>query len=161
MGPSDVIAAVALLVAIVSLGWQFVRSRWDRPIVIVDGEIREMWGGEEDEDVVAHEMHLNMVNVGEKPATVILAGWALDPDPEFESDKDETLGPWRIDAHDHVELVDNRNMSWPWPSNTAVPYVRVVLRPTWWERRRGVQPIHEVRGHPVDVTYIRNRSQLG
>lgn len=101
--------------------------RWDRPVVVVDGEILHVF--DLDGESREWELRMNLFNVGDKPATVIDSGWVLDREPDFVSDADVTDGPIRIEPYDHVSFVDTKLLDFPWPRTFGEPFARVVRRP--------------------------------
>jgi hypothetical protein len=160
---STVIAIIALLASLFSLGWQLARARWERPVVVVRGVIVSherqvpqivhagLPGDGAMESVIVYRM--TVVNVGERAVTVVGWGWLT-----FDRTVDLTATaegipdfPFRLEPHDSRTwaLVMPSVGTSPIPEQKAEPYARVVQRPTRRELRRGVSAERKVYGAPV------------
>lgn len=70
----DVIAGAALALSVVSLIWQVLRWRWERPVVVVRGS----WNSTRLRDGPDKwHMSVTATNVGERPVTVDLPAWVI------------------------------------------------------------------------------------
>jgi hypothetical protein len=144
MTASDVIAALSLVLAVISLLWQFVRSRFDKPKIVLIGGAPRSTG-----ILLTNEVKFDaiVINVGGRPVTVTGVRWEIgrgidqmDELPWHEQpymDAGPTL-PFRLEPYDsHTWAI--------WPKGTDDGYwnvhalVDVVHRPSWletWRMRR-------------------------
>jgi hypothetical protein len=145
---STVVSVIALVVSLGSLAWQLTREQWERPVVIVGG-IRGSHNGSSKTE--PHwQYRIDVTNVGERAVTLIEAGLISDRRDNGYlitglSGEEVAEFPIRLEPHD--------SRSWTIPggptsqtSGEYEPWVKVVQRPTWRERRRGTLPERTIIG---------------
>jgi len=159
-----ILSAFAFIVSVVALVWQLVRSRWERPVVVVGGSFSSQ--GSSQSPIPRISLRIDVTNVGERAVSIVAVGWIMSADEQSVQyigldEREESAFPMRLDAHD--------SKTWTIPRGPAsavkqvgLPYARVVQRPTWRERRRGVLPertiIGELGSHIApDATLARER----
>jgi len=166
---ATVISIVALLASLFSLGWQLVRARWERPVVVVRGQTVSrtrqaltVYTGDEKPRPKKLEWALTttIVNVGERAVTVVGWGWAYGSI----SSKDVAITtikargsqipdfPLRLEPHDSrtwtiAHPMEGTNLR----GTNVTPFAIVVQRPTSRELRRGVSAERRVFGVPVTL----------
>jgi hypothetical protein len=145
---STIVSIIALVVSLGTLGWQITRERWERPVVSVGGMI----GSRDDSQArgAHHEYRIDVTNVGERAVTLIQAGVITNREVgsfiiHGLSQEEVAEFPIRLEPHD--------SRSWTIlggpvsrPSSEYEPWVKVVQRPAWWERRRGTLPERTIIG---------------
>lgn len=147
MDGSTVVSSFALLVSLYALGWQLSRARWERPVVVVNGVASET---ESEGQERRKEYRVNVTNVGERPVTILGAGWitglANDSVESLELPQaDKVSLPARLEGHDSRSWVIVRPMC-EQPHEIEGPYVLIVQRPTWREARAGAPTIRTIHG---------------
>ena len=157
IGISDVIAVLALLAAAFSIVWQVVRARWEKPVVVVTGRVNRHWNRKHREQVL---LTITITNVGEKPVTLMAAGWELtdhkkgDPGVTGFSNwsmKDRSEFPRRLEPHDFIEVPSKHDFVPMVAGRTMRPHVEVVRRPTWREVRRGIGAVRQISGNEISA----------
>ena len=146
MDGSTIVAIIALVVSVGSVVWQLARERWDRPHVIVGG-IRGSNGSTGDES--RWEYRIDVTNVGERPVTLIEAGMLVGTDDGFQYvgllGEEVAEFPIRLEPYDSRSwTIDMGPTKYPKPEYK--PWVKVVQRPTWRQRRRGTLPQRTIFG---------------
>jgi hypothetical protein len=132
MDGSTIISLIALLVSLFALGWQLSRSRWERPVLVVVGTIASRSRSADAGAAVTMEYRITVTNVGERAVTVLSAGWVI-----------ERMANGSGSMH-----ITGKDREQPGPRSNPVdePYVVVVQRPTWREKRSDVGPTRTVYG---------------
>lgn len=146
-----VLSGLAVLVATVALTWTVIRSRWERPVVIVTGRSRIVPVPGAPDTRRRFELSVTAANIGEKPVTVLDVAWAwvsshgTDMSSIGLQDDSGPDVPVRLEPHDSKTWliyapVDGMTMG------DAHPRVEVVQRTTWRERRANTKPVRQVHG---------------
>ncbi|WP_433718638.1 hypothetical protein [Microbacterium laevaniformans] len=144
---STLVAVLALVLSVVSLGWQIIRSWWERPVLLVRGTLRS-WSPTDQE--LGWKAELVITNVGERPVTITDAGWWYSTgthEEDIERADGGHVFPSRLEPHDQLRLSGflPEESSWLYPNGgifvkdwdgadtrAARPYVEVVRRPLRW-----------------------------
>jgi hypothetical protein len=149
---STILSVVAVAISLFSLGWQIARSKWERPVVVVGGlQMQIASGGKGGEPIKIDrvEYHVDVSNIGERPVTVTDAGWITSHGGPGTvgytglTDKVRATLPLRLEPHDSHTFILNGAAG---HNAVDIPFVKVVQRPTWWEKRRGVLPSRTIVG---------------
>jgi hypothetical protein len=155
---SSILSGVAVAISVVALLWQVVRSRWERPVVVVRGEIRAMYPIDDIESgIERYDLIVSVFNVGEKPATIIEWGWLLEFEEGEPTQEHDHIGPRRIEPHDHFSTEYSQPVGLTWPDDLVIPFARVVRRPRWRRLNRDGSTVQEVRGEPISISEISGR----
>ena len=148
MTPSVAISIVALALSLFSVSWQVARARWERPVVVVSGVAlaRSVRG------IETPVRRIDATNVGERPVTVIAAGWILHAGKDGQgsgwSGVPDDGFPLRLEPYETKSwAIPGGAMATVGPRNLGLPFVRVVRRPTWWGKRRGLPAERTIVGH--------------
>jgi len=165
MEPSAIAAWIALALSLVSLVWQFARAWWDKPVVLVKGELRS--SGEDVDGALGWNGTITVTNVGERAVTLTDVGWWSGVGTHEEL-IERPATPWRLphrlEPHDQTRfsgaLSSARAFGWGNPAYTvrspfsgedaraARPFVEIVHRPSRWRVRRSDG---KIRTHGDDV----------
>lgn len=147
---SDVLSAVAVLVALVALSLQLVTSRWERPVVRVTG-VRYTTAGGPDNLPNRLTYRITVTNFGERPVSILSAGWQtlganhsnnmkalLVPHSEF---------PVRLEPYDTKTWHVSEGFRLG-GNEVDKPFIQLVHRPSFLDHFRGEPrlPIRRVYG---------------
>lgn len=126
-GSFPTVATLALVLSVVSLGWQVLRAWWDRPVLMVTGDlfyriapdteltIRTMDTSVGEVEYIdtrdapmGWQATITVTNVGDRSVTITDAGWWYSPGTHWE-DIERAPGmedrfPLRLEPHDQVRL---------------------------------------------------------
>lgn len=145
---ATIVSLLAVAISLVALSLQFVRTFWERPYVFVGG----LAGSHRDSQMTeSHwEYRIDVTNVGERAVTLIEVGLLSERRPDgymthgLSAQELEDF-PLRLEPHD--------SRSWTIPggptrsgSREAEPWVKIVRRPSWIERRRRTLPERTIVG---------------
>lgn len=144
---SDLISAIALLVALGTTVWQIQRARFEKPIIDVFAYAVSI----QTSDTPRWVTHAVVSNVGDRPVTLLRLQWAQTDGGTFRhayssSPQPESVKlPYRLEPFDSVPiLMSFSNM----PALKAKESLRaaalVVQRATWWEKKRGIGSQREI-----------------
>lgn len=131
MDTSLIVSFIAVGVSLFTLGWQLVRSYWERPVVVVTGlrVTRNAGSGNQ------HVYRITAANVGERAVTLTAAGWRIGSSRDPHSGSADVIPfdefPVRIEPYDTWV----REFDEPWrpaPFRLDIPYVQIVRRPRPW-----------------------------
>lgn len=148
---TTIISSIALLAALFSVIWPVVRSRWEKPVVVVTGG-DGTWQAHP--EAAQWMCRIDVVNVGERAVTVTGVGWytLLEGDTKRGHVVQPDTGskgpdlPYRLDAHDFASWTIYRALASSSPSDAKVPWATVVQRRSRRQLRIGVRAEEEVRG---------------
>lgn len=152
---SLVVSIIALVLSAGTVAWQLVREQWERPVVVVSGtqgsytSVTDMATGDGES---RWEYRIDVTNVGERAVTLIQVG-LMTPRDETE-DSYTTVGLLREEAEKFpIRLEPHDSRSWTvdggptrYKRGAYEPFVRLVQRPTWRERRGGILPERTIFG---------------
>lgn len=145
---ATLISLLAVVISLVALSLQLVRTYWERPYVFVGGTAGSHQNSQMTE---SHwEYRIDVTNIGERAVTLIDVGLISDRRPDGHlthglSAQELEEFPLRLEPHD--------SRSWTIPggpsrfgSREREPWVKIVRRPNWIERRRQTLPERTIVG---------------
>lgn len=150
---SLIVSIVALVLSASTVVWHLIRDHWERPVVVISGTqgshtaVTDMTTGEGES---RFEYRIDVTNVGERAVTLIEVGMMAD----IEDGAYQTVGllgeevaafPIRLEPHDSRSWKIDGGPS-KYERQQYEPFVRLVQRPTWRERQRGVLPERTIFG---------------
>lgn len=140
-----VFSGVALIASLFTVGWTLVQSRWERPVVVVTGREGHLTN---DEHGTRWFCSVDVVNVGERAVTVTDVGWyTLRREDGHDALRPTKAGlPIRLEPHDSRTWTTYSSVAAAQRHTVNEPFVVVVQRPTWRERRNGVEAEREILG---------------
>jgi hypothetical protein len=146
---TTVLSSTAIVVSALSIGWQYVRSRFDRPRLHLMGGTTRKGPPNAAAD---WSFKIEVSNYGERPVTIVDAYWDIGPQLGAGMRLKPTEGPklpLRLDAYDLVTWdIGPIPVGMVEGLREAQPWIEVVDRPTWKQRRRGLGG-HRLMGERV------------
>jgi len=146
---ATVVSFLAVAISLVALGLQLVRTFWERPYVFVGGI-----AGSHSVSVTAPpvwECRIDVTNVGERAVTLIEVGLVVDRKPgsnvSWGLTGDEVADfPMRLEPHDSRSWLITGDGPIPAAIGSFVPWVKIVQRPNWLQRRHETLPERTIQG---------------
>lgn len=139
-----ILSSIAIVISIINFIWNVVRARRKRPEVTVTGDARFAVDGAKPADPY-WSLSVNVANTGGRAASVLGASWLINGIHYGTGDE----FPMRLEPHDSKQW----NVQMPVGGTklegmTCRPAVRVVQRPTYFERRQGISTERYIFGPP-------------
>lgn len=139
MDLSLALSVLAVSISLVSLLSQLVRSRWERPVVVVTGEVvahgsrLELPSGAVEEQAPFWEFTLVAANVGERAVTITKLSWRRGAGRYSMLVAHESQSAFRLEPHDSHTWTLTRETSMYWLLGADVyPCAAIVKRPKFF-----------------------------
>ncbi|MFE5835832.1 hypothetical protein [Arthrobacter sp. NPDC056493] len=140
---ANIVATVALILAGLSLLWQYLTGRRDRPLVSISGQCSVTMDGQEPRNP-KWQLDVHLANTGHKAASVKEVAWQIETSkktliPVVGGPLDPTV-PMKLEGLD----TETWSMEIPihgtkWKGLRGRPYAKVVKRLNWIQRLEGFE----------------------